>query len=156
MINAAGRDIVKRSEGLRFVAYLDPVGIWTIGYGHTKGVTQGMVIDLATAERFLDDDLADASAIVARAVKPALNENQFSALTSFVFNVGPGRVGVKDGFVTLKNGNPSTMLRKLNLSDFAGAADEFPRWVHGGGVALPGLVKRRAEERNLFLTVHGC
>jgi len=85
-------------------------------------------------------------------VTSPLTQNQFDALVSILFNVGPGAKGVKDGIITLKSGVPSTLLRMLNLSIYAGAADEFPKWCHGlGGALLPGLVTRRARERALFL-----
>jgi len=145
--------LAKSSEGLSLIAYPDP-GTggepYTIGYGSTVGVLKGDVISLDQAEARLDRDLANAASIVNQAVKVPLSQNQFDALCDFVFNVGPGRKSVKDGFVVLKSGQPSTMLRKLNASDYAGAAAEFPKWTRAAGRVMPGLVTRRANERALF------
>jgi lysozyme len=163
--NKAGVDLIKRFEGLRLEAYVCPAGVWTIGYGHTEHVSPWMKITAHQADAILDVDLDKFERIVANAVKVPLSENQFSALVSFVFNVGPGAKGRRDGFVWLRNGNPSTMLRRINAGDFGerrvepetggvyytGAADQFGRWVSGGGKILPGLVARRAAERELFL-----
>ncbi|MDQ7996054.1 MAG: lysozyme [Luteibacter sp.] len=145
--------LAKDSEGLRLVAYPDPGtggAPWTIGYGSTVGVLKDDTISLDQAEARLDRDLANAAAIVNQAVKVPLTQGQFDALTDFVFNIGPGRKGVKDGFVVLKSGQPSTILRKLNASDYAGAAAEFPKWTKAAGRELPGLVTRRAKERAMF------
>ncbi|MET0332566.1 MAG: lysozyme [Dyella sp.] len=147
------RALVMASEGLRLSAYPDPgtgAAPWTIGYGSTKGVRAGLVITEAEADARLDADLADAAAIVIAAVRVPLNQNQFDALVSFVFNVGPGRKGGKSGFVVLSNGEPSTMLRMLNSGGYMAAARQFTYWTMAGGVTLPGLVTRRAAERALF------
>jgi lysozyme len=146
-------NLVKASEGLKLVAYPDPGSggdPWTIGYGSTHGVTKGMTISPDEAYARLIGDMAGASVYVNAYVKSPLNQNQYDALCDFVFNVGPGREGVKDGFVTLKSGEPSTILRKLNAGDYAGAAAEFPKWAKASGKVMPGLVKRRAAERELF------
>ncbi|WP_372396895.1 lysozyme [Azospirillum sp. HJ39] len=160
-IPQAAVDLVKEAEGLRLTAYPDPAtggAPWTIGYGHTgPDVRPGLRIAQAQAEELLQADLGEAAAIVDRAVTVELTDNQFGALVSFVFNVGAGRKAKgrdagKDGFVTLKTGQPSTMLRKLNLGDVAGAAAEFAKWTRGGGKVMAGLVKRRAAEASLFLS----
>lgn len=150
------RDFIRKHEGLRLKAYPDPASggaPWTIGYGHTKNVRRGDTCTLEQAEAWLDADLADAYAVVDRAVKVALTEPQRDALASFVFNIGPGYKGVKDGLVSLKNGQPSTLLRRLNAGDYVAAASQFPLWTKAGrsGKVMPGLVKRRGEERALFL-----
>lgn len=152
--------LAKSSEGLRLVAYPDPGtggAPWTIGYGSTVGVKAGDVITLDQAEARLDRDILNAAAVVNRAVAVPLTQGQFDALTDFVLNVGPGRKADpskgdlgKDGFVVLKNGKPSTMLRKLNSGDYAGAAAEFPKWTSAAGRKLSGLVTRRAKERAMF------
>lgn len=149
------KDLIRKHEGLRLKAYPDPAtggAPWTIGYGHTAGVKKGDVCTLEQAEKWLDEDWAYAAGIVEKAVKVPLIQNQRDALTSFVFNVGPGRKAVKDGFVTLKSDRPSTMLTKLNSGDYRGAADEFDKWVYGAGKKMAGLVTRRKEERALFLS----
>jgi GH24 family phage-related lysozyme (muramidase) len=151
----AGGDFRTGGNTKLLTAYLCPAGVPTIGYGHTATVTPEHVgkkrISVDTAEVLLLEDLHDATRIVERTVTVSLTDGQFAALVSFVFNVGPGAKGVKDGFVQLKNGQPSTMLRKLNAGDSAGAAAEFPKWTKGGGKVLSGLVKRRSEEMALFL-----
>lgn len=148
-------DLIRKWEGLRLKAYPDP-GTggkpWTIGYGHTRNVNKGDTCTEAQAIAWLAEDMADAYRIVDNAVTVPLTTKQRDALCSFVFNVGPGVKNIKGGFVTMKNGNPSTMLRLLNEGDYTGAAAQFPRWNKGSGKVMPGLVKRRGEERSLFLT----
>lgn len=134
-----GKDIIKKWEGLRLKAYLCPAGVPTIGYGHTYNVKMGQTISVAQAELFLDHDYQDAEEQVLSLVKVPLTENQLGALTSFVFNLGAGNLRI------------STLLRKLNQGDYTSAAEEFNKWVFAGGKKLNGLVKRRAEERELFI-----
>ncbi len=138
-----GKDIIKKWEGLRLKAYLCPAGVPTIGYGHTYNVKMGQTISVAQAELFLDHDYQDAEEQVLSLVKVPLTENQLGALTSFVFNLGAGNLRI------------STLLRKLNLGDYSGAAEQFGAWnkarVNGAMIALDGLTKRRADEKNLFL-----
>lgn len=139
-ISAAGLDLIKSFEGLKLKAYRDPVGIWTIGYGHTRNVKAGQVISPSQAVELLKEDLKDAEADVDRLVKVQINPSQRAALVSFVFNLGG------------TNFAKSTLLRKLNAGDYAGAAEEFGRWVNAGGQRLPGLVRRREAEKKLFLS----
>lgn len=134
-----GKDIIKKWEGLRLKAYLCPAGVPTIGYGHTYNVKMGQTISVSQAELFLDHDYQDAEEQVLSLVKVPLTENQLGALTSFVFNLGSGNL------------SRSTLLRKLNQGDYTSAAEEFNKWVFAGGKKLNGLVKRRAEERELFI-----
>lgn len=134
----AAIDLVKHFEGLYLNAYLCPAGVPTIGYGHTEGVKMGQTITAQRAEDFLAGDLASAAADVDRLVTVALNDDQRGALASFVFNLGAGNLA------------SSTLLRKLNAGDYAGAAAEFGKWVNAGGRKLDGLVKRRAAEADLF------
>lgn len=142
--NQAGLDLIKMFEGLRLEAYVDAVGVWTIGYGHTKSARRGMAITEQQAEKLLREDLADAEGAVSRLVKVRLNDNEFSALASLVFNIGSG------------NFQRSTVLRRLNQEDRVGAADAIEWWnkgrVNGVLTTLPGLVRRRASEKALFLT----
>jgi len=147
--------LIQHFEGLRLDAYWDAAGgVWTIGYGHTGAdVTQGRSITREEACALLAQDIHEAQTMVRQACAGVdLTQGQFDALVSFVFNVGAGRQGVKSGFVCLANGTPSTLLTKLCAGDFTGAADEFPKWVYAGGKRLPGLVRRRRAERELFLT----
>ncbi|CAI1074062.1 Phage-related lysozyme (muraminidase) [Serratia quinivorans] len=150
-ISDKGIEFIKKEEGLRLAAYLDSVGIWTIGYGHTGGVIPGSSISREQAEYLLREDIRGFEKIINNEVKVPLNQNQFDALVSFIFNVGPGRKGVKSGLITLKDGRPSTLLRCLNNGQYRDAANAFNSWVYAGGVVLKGLVNRRERERSLFL-----
>ena len=139
----AGRAFIGRHEGLRLTAYRDAAGIWTIGYGHTAAAgspvpVAGMTITAAEADAILGRDLARFEAAVTRLVTVALAQGEFDALVSFTFNVGEGALG------------RSTLLKKLNAGDRAGAAAEFGRWNKAGGRVLAGLTRRRAEERAMF------
>lgn len=144
-INSDGLLIIKSFEGLELRAYQDSVGVWTIGYGHTSmagppQVYPGMVITKAEAEEILRRDLRVFETGVQNALTIATNSDQFSAMVSFSFNVGLGAF------------RDSTLLRKHNAGDFAGAANEFLRWVYAGGQFLPGLERRRKAERALYLS----
>ena len=150
-INQAGIDLVKEFEGLheilpdgRIKAYVDPVNVVTIGWGHTEGVSLGDIITVAEAEAFLKQDLEEAGKDVSKDVQVSLTDNQFAALTSFVFNVGPAAFA------------NSTMRRLLNEQNYQEAANQFTRWVHGTvndqKVVLQGLVRRREAEKALFLS----
>lgn len=120
--------------------YLCPGEVWTIGYGHTDGVSSySERISEEYAEILLRQDVWDAEDIVRDYVSAPLSDAQYSACVSFVFNVGAG------------NFRRSTLLKKLNQRDYCGAADEFLCWVYGGGRKLRGLEKRRKTERALFL-----
>jgi len=136
-----GVELIKNHEGLVLKAYLCPAGVWTIGYGHTAGVKSWDSISPEQAEEFLKQDLKSSEMSVMRLVQKPLNQNQFDALVSFVFNVGAG------------NFQSSTLLKRVNANpnnpDIRG---EFGRWIHGGGKVLPGLIKRRKEEADLFFS----
>ena len=138
-INKAGLDLIKSFEGLRLKAYKDAVGVWTIGYGHTKTATPGTVISEPEAEALLRNDLAEAQGAVERLVKQPLTDNEYAALVSFVFNLGSGNL------------SRSTLLRRLNVGDRKGAADQFLVWNKAGGKVLAGLTRRRQAERTLFM-----
>lgn len=164
--SAACVALVKESEqklggGPALDAYQDPGGVWTNGWGHTNGVSATSCrITEWVAEQNLVIDLRSAWNVVAANVKVDLKQGQIDALTDFVFNEGPGKPGVKDGFAWLKSGKPSTLLFCINGGDFAGAAAQFQYWVYQDHVVLPGLVARRAKEKALFIapqlpTLHG-
>jgi lysozyme len=144
--SATGLTLIKESEGCRLTAYPDPGNApprgngqpWTIGVGHVGNVRPGDSCSEAQAMDWLRHDAAAAEAGVARLVHVPLTQGQFDALVSFVFNLGEGALA------------GSTLLRKLNAGDLAGAAAEFPKWCHAGTAVLPGLVTRRARERALF------
>ena len=137
--NASGVNLIKTFEGLRLKAYQDAVGVWTIGYGTTRGVKPGQEISEAQAEALLKTDLNRFEQAVNQAVRVPINDNQFAAIVSFTYNVGAGAM------------RSSTLLRKLNRRDIYGAANEFPRWNRAGGRVLAGLTRRRNAERALFL-----
>lgn len=129
---------VKLWEGLRLRAYKCPGDDWTIGYGHTKGVTSGMVCTEQQADRWLREDLGEAAGYVDFYVKVPLNVNQRGALASFVFNLGAG------------NFRKSSLLTELNHGNYRNASEKFGLYVKSGGVVLAGLVSRRAGEREFF------
>lgn len=135
-----GIELIKQHEGVRYQAYDDGVGVWTIGVGHTKGVMPGDKIDDAKVDQYLREDLESAEYAVNRLVKVDLTQNQYDALVSLVFNIGSG------------NFAGSTLLKMLNKGNYQAAADQFPRWNLAKGKVLRGLVTRRAAERVLFLS----
>jgi len=140
-INAAGLSLVKQWEALRTTAYRDAVGVWTIGYGHTRAaggpvVTAGLKITADEADVILRTDLSKFEARVDRLVKVALTDNQFAALVSFDFNTGAL--------------DKSTLLKKLNKGDYNAVPAELMKWVNAGGKKLNGLVNRRSAEAGLW------
>lgn len=142
-LSAAGGLGIVAHEGMVRQVYLDPVAIPTVCAGHTKTVTKadvGKRFSDAQCAELLQADAADAVACVRKAAKVPVTQEHFDALVSFTFNLGCGAL------------NKSALLRKLNAGDYRGSCDEFPKWVYAGGKVLPGLVKRRAQERELCLT----
>jgi GH24 family phage-related lysozyme (muramidase) len=137
--SSAGINLIKKYEGCRLTAYKCPANVYTIGYGHTKGVKQGMKITKAQAEAYLKQDLVTYENAVNKYVKVPINQNQFDALVSFSFNCGTGAL------------KTSTLLRELNKKDYSGAAKQFLKWNKSNGKVLNGLTKRRKEERELFM-----
>ncbi|MDM4772751.1 lysozyme [Solimonas sp. SE-A11] len=129
--------LVAGFEGLRTTAYRDPVGIPTICYGSTAGVRVGDVATRAQCEALLWHELLAAHDAMMACVRVPLTPGQRGAFTSFTFNVGAG------AFCR------STLARRLNARDYAGACAELSRWVHARGIRLPGLERRRAAERAL-------
>jgi len=154
-----GLSLIKQSEGFRDKAYPDPATggkPYTIGYG-TTAYPSGMPVKLGDkvteqqADIYLRNDVKKFEAEVSKAVKVKLTQGQFDALVSIVYNVGLGSKS-KSGIIQLKDGSPSTLLRKINAGDYAGAADEFMKWVSPGSSVEKGLRIRRAAERALFLS----
>ena len=144
-INEAGLEILKSFEGWRSSVYHCGAR-WTIGWGSTYDLNGDRItpnhpdIDEIEGEALLRQEIRHVEGTVARVVKAPLNENQFSALCSFTYNVGSG------------NFFRSTMRQKISRLDYDGAADEFPKWRKSMGKVLPGLVRRRISERGLFLS----
>lgn len=134
-----GIKAIEGYEGIRLKAYLDSVNVPTIGVGHTLGVHMGDVITQDQVEEFLRADLEDAEYAVNKYVLMPINQDQFDALVSFVFNLGSGAF------------KGSTLLKRLNAGLYREAADEFLKWNRAGNRVLPGLVARRAAERAMFL-----
>lgn len=138
-ISQKGLNLIKSFEGLELKSYKDSVGVLTIGYGSTGShVKSGMVITKEQAEELLKEDVSRFEKGVNGLVKVPLTQNQFDALVSFSFNLG------------LANLKSSTLLRKLNTSDYSGAAKEFLRWNRAGNKVLAGLTRRRQAEKDMF------
>ncbi len=141
-ISYNGINALKEYESFRAKAYLDSARVPTIGYGTIKidgkPVELGMECTKEQAEQWLYKDLAWAQTAVNQMVRVQLAQNQYDALVSFVYNEG------QPHFST------STLLRKLNLQDYIGAAKEFDKWVYAGGAVVKGLVVRRRLERDMF------
>lgn len=133
-----GIELIKKYEGFRAEAYKCPAGKWTIGYGHTRTAGIGQFITEKQAEDLLISDVNITEIHIDLYVKVPLTQNQYDALVSLVYNIGYG------------NFKKSTLLRLLNLGRYEAAKNEFHKWRMGGGKVLPGLVKRRAAEAELF------
>lgn len=156
----SGIDLIKRHEGLEVTAYQDIAGVWTIGYGHTGRITVHgsrfetvakaveafgvFTISEREVDRLLAAALRPREAAVSRLVTVGLNQNEFDALVSFVYNVGIAAFA------------RSTARKRLNRGDRAGAAEALTWWnkatVDGVLRAVTGLIRRRADEHDLFMT----
>lgn len=139
-VTEAGLQLIKRSEGFRSTAYLDAVGIPTIGFGHRilRGESYPGSIDEAQACRLLAADVHLAEEAVERLVKVPLTQGQFDALVDFCFNLGPARLAA------------STLLRELNAGDYEGARRQLLLWDHAGRAIVAGLKARREAEFSLW------
>ena len=133
-----GTEILKYFEGCKLTAYQDSVGVWTIGYGHTKGVYNGMTITQEETEQMLLTELEEYEGYIENMVTVPLTQNQFDALVVWIYNLGP---------TNFKN---STLLKELNAGNYNAAGQEITRWNKAGGKVLAGLVKRREAEAELF------
>lgn len=137
--NSARQKLTEAFEGCPLRAYWDKLGkVWTIAYGHTRGVFEGMTCSPPQADVWLQDDISWAEAEVNKAVKIPLSQNEFDALVDFVFNCGSG------------NFEHSTLLRLVNAGDFAHAAAEFEKWDKCDGKPVAGLLRRRIAEEQVF------
>jgi lysozyme len=145
-VNKQAIDLIKEFEGFRAETYLDPVVFWTIGYGTTAnagvGITPkaGMKITEAEATEYLWRAVDKFAANVEEALTRNATENEFGAMVSLAYNIGPGAF------------KRSTVLREFNAGNKQAAADAFRMWNKAGGAVLRGLTRRREAERNLFLT----
>lgn len=141
-VSTAGLGLILSNEGMVNTAYPDPAHGWkvpTICVGHTQGVARGQWRSDSECLDLLKKDADVASGHVLRLATVPLSQGELDAYTSFVFNVGQG------------NFANSTLLKKLNAGDHIGACEQLPRWNRAGGKVLPGLTKRRNEERTLCL-----
>jgi lysozyme len=134
----AGLALTKSFEGCRLTAYQDSAGVPTIGWGHTP-TTLGTVWTQEQADAQLVIDTQWANSVVNKSVTSEINQNQHDAMVDFTYNVGSG------------NFTGSTLLRLVNQGNFQLASEQFGEWVHAGGQVIPGLVRRRQAEANLFL-----
>jgi lysozyme len=128
-------------EGCRLVAYQDTRGVWTIGYGHTMGVKSGDTCTQDEANDFLQRDILWAADCVNKNINITLNQNEFNALTDFVFNVGCGN------FIN------STLIKDLNVSNFNKVATDLEMWDISAGSVCAGLLRRRVAEANEFAKI---
>lgn len=140
----AGIELIKQFEGWRSRAYRDAVGVWTIGYGHTAMAgaprpVQGMTITKTQGEAILRTDLVKYERAVNNAVTVDLNQNQFDALVSFCYNVGPGNL------------RKSSVLKRTNAGLFGEVPGRLMLWNKAGGRVLRGLTRRRKAEGVLFM-----
>lgn len=138
-ISEAGLDLIKSFESFQAKAYMPTAeDVPTIGYGHTAFVKMGDTCTEAQACLWLREDCAGAEKCVGDNVRVPLNQNEFDALVSLVFNIGCGAF------------KSSTLLRLLNARDYDGASDQFRRWNRQAGKELAGLTSRRAAEERMF------
>ncbi|EBJ7483695.1 lysozyme [Salmonella enterica] len=142
-ISDSGLAALKREEGCRLTTYPDSRGVWTIGTGHTGkvdgvAVHKGMTITQDTADRLLRDDLSWVERCIAERVTVVLNQNQYDALCSLIFNIGAS------AFIS------STVRRQLNAGNYTAAADAFLKWSRAGSNPTI-LAPRRGRERAMFL-----
>lgn len=147
-ISQNGIDVMHNFEGCKLKAYPDPGSRdgnpWTIGWGHTgTEVVAGLVWKQEQADAVFVEDVGKFERGVLSHATVPLTQGQFDALVSFSYNVGLGNLG------------DSTLLRKLNALDFAGAAMEFRKWNKNGGKVMRGLTRRRAAEEALFNGLNG-
>jgi len=133
--------LIEQFEGRANLAYLDGGGVWTIGVGHTGGVKKGQVATGAEIDCWFAEDVARAVAGVNKAVTVPVTQNQFDAMVCLAFNIGVAAF------------TSSTLVRKLNSGDVAGAALQFVRWNQDNGKVVAGLTRRRQAEADLFVSV---
>lgn len=133
--------LIKQFEGCRLSAYQDIRGIWTIGFGETAGVTEGMTITQEQADEYLARDLQSFAAAIDRLITTKLNDNQFSALLDFTYNLGSG---------TLQR---STLRMKINRGELSGIPRQLEKYCYAGTVKSWGLLRRREAEAELWNTL---
>tara|TARA_Y100001937_G_scaffold125171_1_gene191418 strand:+ start:963 stop:1406 length:444 start_codon:yes stop_codon:yes gene_type:complete len=137
-ISQEGLSLIKKFEGCELEAYKCAAGVWTIGYGSTKGVKEGDSINQEDADKLLMAEMKEYEGYINNMVEVNLEQNQFDSLVSWVFNLGPSN---------LKN---STLLKVLNSKDYQGVPAQIRRWNKANGKVLEGLERRRLAESLLF------
>ena len=136
--SAEGISLIKKFEGCELYAYQCSANVWTIVYGHTKDVEPGMQITQEDAEQMLVDELHEYENYINEYVTAPLSQNQFDAMVSWVYNLGPANL------------KASTLLKVLNAGDYEGVPAQLKRWNKAGGEILDGLIRRREAEARLF------
>ena len=137
-ISQEGIALIKKFEGCELTAYQCSAGVWTIGYGHTKGIEEGMEITQQEAEDMLVEELHEYENYINDNVTAPLSQNQFDAMVSWVYNLGPANL------------KSSTLLKVLNAGKYDEVPFQMKRWNKAGGVTLEGLIRRREAESLLF------
>ena len=137
-ISLEGINLIKHFEGCELEAYKCPAGVWTIGYGHTKDVQPGDSWSEDHADHMLEVEMEEYEKYINDLVTVELNQNQFDAMVSWVYNLGVGNL------------QSSTLLKVLNAGDYAGVPEQMLRWNKAGGKVLEGLTRRRQAEADLF------
>lgn len=140
IISSACLNLVSDFEGCKLESYQDQGGVWTIGFGHTLNVSDGMTCSIDEARTWLTDELNEHCNQVARLIKVPLKQPQIDALTSLCYNIGAGNIA------------RSTLLKFLNSGDYVGAAKEFLAWDKIAGIENAGLARRRKAEHDLFVS----
>ncbi len=138
--NQKAIDLIKGFESFKPKTYLDVGGVPTIGWGTTKGIKLGMTITKDQAEAWIRRDIAEVENAILSLLQVSCGENKMCALISLAYNIG------------IPHFETSTLLRKLNVGDVAGASQEFVRWDHSAGREVFGLLNRRKKEQSLFVT----
>ena len=137
-ISEEGKALIKKFEGCELEAYQCAAGVWTIGYGSTHGVSEGMVISDERAEALLLEDIADYEDAVNELITVPLSSNQFSALVAWCFNCGINAL------------KTSTLRKVLQAEDYDSVPEQIKRWNKAGGKVNEGLIRRREAESLLF------
>lgn len=140
-VSGAGVDLIKKFEDCSLDAYLDMVGVVTIGWGTTgPDIHMGLSWTQEDCDKVLLADLDHFASQISKLITAQVNQNQFDACCSFTYNLGVGAF------------RSSTLLKLINQNAFLEAASEFHKWDHAGGREVPGLLKRRLAEKTLFLS----
>jgi len=137
-ISQEGIALIKKFEGCELEAYKCAAGVWTIGYGSTKGVEEGNIITQEEADNLLLEEMHEYEGYINDMVTVDLKQNEFDSLVSWVFNLGPSNL------------SSSTLLSRLNNKVWDDVPNQIKRWNKAGGQVRQGLVRRREAEALLF------